>query len=138
MKILMKERSILPALIEVLDRGWVFTISVAVVGVEDDRRGREMGDSTREDYEPHSWTGGRRLVEKAKSMANGWSSVGATGKVKEGGESQENEDVSVGTHGKRRVEVGNSWFQPSSSLNLNSNKERTGPIGPKQVGEVWA
>ena len=54
-----------------LDGGWVFTILVAMVGVEDDKRGREMDESTREDYEPHSWTGGRRLVEKAKSTAKG-------------------------------------------------------------------
>ena len=40
----MKERSILSALIEMLDRGWVFTISVVVAGVEKVRRGREMGD----------------------------------------------------------------------------------------------
>ena len=70
-RILMKKHSVLPALIEVLDGGWVFTISVVVAGAEDDRRGREMGESTQEDYEPHSWTGGRRLVEKAKSTAKG-------------------------------------------------------------------
>ena len=52
--IFMKEQSVLLALIEVLDRRWVFTISVIVVRVEDFRRGREMGESTREDYEPHS------------------------------------------------------------------------------------
>ena len=104
----MKKHSVLPALIEVLDGGWVFTISVVVAGAEDDRRGREMGESTREDYEPHSWTGGRRLVEKAKSTAKGWSSNGVVGSVKEGEESQKTEDVSVGTHGKRRADVGNS------------------------------
>ncbi|KAL6347508.1 hypothetical protein AAG906_026030 [Vitis piasezkii] len=58
-----------------------------VVGVEDDRRGKEMGESTREDYEPHLWTGGGRLVVKAKSTAKGRSS-GAASKMKEGGESQ--------------------------------------------------
>ncbi|RVW59106.1 hypothetical protein CK203_104539 [Vitis vinifera] len=51
----MKERSVLSALIEVLDGGWVFTISVAVVGVEEVRQGREMGESTQEDFVPHSW-----------------------------------------------------------------------------------
>ena len=70
-RILMKKCSVLPLLIEVLDGGWVFTISVVVVGAEDNRRGREMGESTWEDYESHSWTGGRRLVEKAKSTAKG-------------------------------------------------------------------
>ena len=43
-RILMKERVVLLALIEVLDGEWVFTISVAVVGDEDVRRGREMGE----------------------------------------------------------------------------------------------
>ena len=95
-----------------LDGGWEFTISVAVVGVEDIRRGREMGESTREEYEPHSWTGGRRRVEDARSTVEGRSSVGAVGKLKEGGDSQKVEVVSVGTLGKRRPKVGNSWFQP--------------------------
>ena len=45
-RILVKERSVLPTLIAVLDGGWVFTISVVVVGVEDERRVREMGEST--------------------------------------------------------------------------------------------
>ncbi|KAL6336462.1 hypothetical protein AAG906_018417 [Vitis piasezkii] len=47
-RISMKERSVLPALIEVMDGGWVFTISVVVVGAEEVKRGGEMGESTRE------------------------------------------------------------------------------------------
>ncbi|KAL6312799.1 hypothetical protein AAG906_021431 [Vitis piasezkii] len=70
-RILMKERSVLSALIEVLDGGWVFTISVAVVGVEEVRRGREMGESTREDFVPHSWTCGGRRVERDRSTTDG-------------------------------------------------------------------
>ncbi|RVW79570.1 hypothetical protein CK203_051703 [Vitis vinifera] len=47
-RISMKERSVLPALIKVTDGDWVFTISVAVIGAEDVRRGRVMGESTQE------------------------------------------------------------------------------------------
>ena len=41
-RVVMKEQPIIPALIEVLDGGWEFTISVAVAGEEDVRRSREM------------------------------------------------------------------------------------------------
>ena len=135
-RILMKERSILLALIEMLDRGWVFTISVVVVGVEKVRRGREMGESTQEDFVPHSWTCGGRRVERDRSTTDGNSSVGAVGKMKKGGESQKVETIPVGTHGKRGLEVVNSWFLPSSSSILNSDKQRPGPVGLKQVGEA--
>ena len=62
-RVVMEERSILPALIEVSDGGWEFTISVAVAGEEDVR---EMGQSTRQKLEPHSWTGGRKRAKEAK------------------------------------------------------------------------
>ena len=42
-RIAMKDRSVLLALIEVIDGDWVFRMSVAVVGVEDVRRGSVMG-----------------------------------------------------------------------------------------------
>ena len=116
------ERSVLPALIEVLDGGWVFTISIAVVEVEEVRQGREMGESTREDFVPHSWTCGGRRVERDRSTTDGSSSVGAVGKMNKGGESQKAETIPVGTHGQRGPEVVNSWFLPSSSSILNSNK----------------
>ena len=58
--------------------------------------------------------------------------------MKESGDSQKVEAVPMGTHSKRRLEVGNSWFQPSSSFILNSNKQRIRHDGPKQDGEVWA
>ena len=121
-RILMKERLVLSTLIEVLDGGWVFTISVAVVGVEEVRRGREMGESTREDFVPHSWKCGGRRVERDRSTTNGSSSIRAVGKMKKGGESQKAEIIPVGTHGKRGPEVVNSWFLPSSLSILNSNK----------------
>ena len=60
-RISMKERSVLPALIKVTDGDWVFTISVAVIGAEDVRRGRVMGESTQEVFASHSGTGGGRL-----------------------------------------------------------------------------
>ena len=60
-RISMKERSVLPALIKVTDGDWVFTISVAVIGAEDVRRGRVMGESTQEVFASHSRTGGGRL-----------------------------------------------------------------------------
>ena len=116
------ERSVLPTLIEVLDGGWVFTISVAVVGVEEVRRGKEMGESTREDFVPHSWTCGGRRVERDRSTTDGSSSVGAVGKMNKGGESQKAETIPVATHGKRGPEVVNSWFLTSSSSILNSSK----------------
>ena len=137
-RILMKERLVLSTLIEVLDGGWVFTISVAVVGVEEVRGGREMGESTREDFVPHSWTCGGRRVERDRSTTDGSSSVGAVGKMNKGGESQKAETIPVGTHGKRGPEVVNSWFLTSSSSILNSNKQRLGSAGLEQVGEAWA
>ena len=45
-RVVMKERSILLALIEVLDEEWEFTILAAVAGEEDVKRGRDMGEST--------------------------------------------------------------------------------------------
>ncbi|KAL6311763.1 hypothetical protein AAG906_022432 [Vitis piasezkii] len=82
---------------------------VAVVGVEDDRRDREMGESTREEYEPHLWTGGRRRVEDARSTAKGRSPVGAVGRLKERGVSQKVEAIFMGILGKRRPKVGEGW-----------------------------
>nr|CAN67046.1 hypothetical protein VITISV_001151 [Vitis vinifera] len=122
-RILVKERSILPTLIAVLDGGWVFTISVVVVGVEDERRVREMGS--------------RRLVEKANPMAKGWSYNGVVDRLKVGVESQKAEEASEGAHGKRSADVGNSYFQSSSPGNLNSNTKRIGSFRPKLFGEVW-
>ena len=87
-RISMKKQLVLPALIEVIDGGCVFTISIAVVGVEEVRRGREMVESTREIFATHSGTGGGRQVERDRSMVDGSSCVGADGKMKKGGESQ--------------------------------------------------
>ena len=128
-RILMKERIVLPALIEVINGGWVFTISATMVGAEDKRRVRGMGESTQGGFESHSWTCGRMLDEKAKC----WSLNGVVNGIQGGVESQK--DASDGTHGKRSVVMGNSCIQPSSPFNLKSNKEGNGSFGPKLFGE---
>ncbi|RVX19963.1 hypothetical protein CK203_004920 [Vitis vinifera] len=105
-RVVMKERSILLALIEVLDGGREFTVSVAMTGEEDIRRGREMGESTQQKLEPHLWTGGKKRAEEAKSTAVGRASNGAISRMKEGKVCQKVEFALVGTHGKRRPIVG--------------------------------
>ena len=60
----MKEHTVLIALIKVKDGRWAFTISVVVVGVEDEKWVRGMAELTRRKNESHSRTGGRRMIEK--------------------------------------------------------------------------
>ena len=60
LRIAMKDRSVLPALLEVTDGDWVFTVAVVVVGDEDGRRGSVKGEPTREAFASHSGTGGGR------------------------------------------------------------------------------
>ena len=54
----------------------MFSISVVVVRGEEVRRGRVMGESTREGFESHSGTGGGRREERDRSMAGGSFHVG--------------------------------------------------------------
>ena len=70
-RIAMKDRLVLPTLIEVIDGDWVFTIFFAVVGIEELRRGRVMGESTREVLESHSGTSGGRQEERDRSTVGG-------------------------------------------------------------------
>ncbi|RVW57721.1 hypothetical protein CK203_111686 [Vitis vinifera] len=143
-RILMKERSVLSTLIEVLDGGWVFTISVAMVGVEEVRRGREMGESTREDFVPHSWKCGGRQVERDRSTTDGSSSVRAVGKMKKG-------EKRLGSAGLEQV--GEAWAEGDKAYSndeeghraSNSKQERRAqsPLNPsplwselKKLGEV--
>ena len=77
-RIAMKDRLVLPALIEVTDGGWVFTISVVVVGVEDVQRGSVMGESTREAFASHSGTGGGR--RGGENQINGWGKMSCRGR----------------------------------------------------------
>ena len=81
-RISMKNRSILPAMIEVINGDWVFTIFVAVVGVEEVKRGRVMGEPTREAFESHSGTGGGRREERDRSTVGGSFRVGEAGRKK--------------------------------------------------------
>ena len=60
LRIAMKDRAILPALLEVTDGDWVFTVVVVVVGDEESRRGSEKSESTWEAVASHSGTGGGR------------------------------------------------------------------------------
>ena len=97
-----------------------------------------MGESTQQKLEPHSWTGGRKRAEEAKSTAVGRASDGAVGRMKEGKVCQKVDFAPVGTRGKRRPTMGNSWSQPSQSFSLNSNILRTRYAGTRQDGDVWA
>ena len=132
-RISMKERSVLLALIEVIDGDWMFTISIAVVGAEDVRRGRVMGESTWEAFASHSGTGGERQVERERSTTGESSCVGAASKKKKGGERIMIEVFPARTRGKRGQVVGNSRFQPHSSPILNSNILNIGPVGTEKA-----
>ena len=85
-RIAMKDRSVLPALIEVTDRDWVFTVSVVVVEDEDGRRGSIKGKSTEEVIASHSRTGGERPGERVRSTAGGRCRVGEDSRMRKGGE----------------------------------------------------
>ena len=85
-RIAMKDRSVLPALIEVTDGDWVFTVSVVVVGDEDGRRGSVKGESTREAFASQSGTGGGRQGERVRSMAGGRCHVREDSRMRKGGE----------------------------------------------------
>ena len=129
-RIAMKDRTILPTLIEVIDGDWVFTISVAVVGGEEIRRGRVMGESTREGFESHSGTGGGRREEKDRSTAQGSFRVGETSRKKKEEERCSTEVLLAGTRGKNGQCMGNN------SLSLNSKNLNYGPVGIEMAGEA--
>ena len=135
-KVVMKEQSVLPALIEVLDGGWDFTVLVVVAGKEDVRQVREMGESTRQLAEAHTGTVGRKREEEDRSIAGKGSSVGAVGRTMEWRGGQKAENAPRRTRGKNRTSVGNSWSQPP--LHSNSKRQRAGSAGPKQAGGVKA
>ena len=107
-RVVMKERSVLPALIEVLDGGWDFTISVAVAGKEDGRQVREMGESTRQMAEAHMGIVGRKREEEDRSTAGKGSSAGAVGRTMEWRGGQKAENAPGRTRGMNRTTVGNN------------------------------
>ena len=119
LKIAMKDRAILPAMLEVTDGGWVFTIVVVVVGDEERRRGSEKGELTRVAVATHSGTGGGRREESGRSTMGGRYRVG--------------EDSRQRKEGER----GKGCQLPSQSR-LNSKKSTDGLDGIEEVGGDWA
>ena len=102
-RIAMKDRSVLPALIEVTDGDWVFTIFVVL---------------TWEAFASHSGIGGGRRGERVRSTTGGRCRVGEDGRMRKGGERGMAVVFPMGTRGKRGQDVGNSWLPPSMpSLN---------------------
>ena len=76
LKIAMRDKAILPALLEVSDGEWVFTVVVVVVGDEEGRRGGEKGESTRVAGASHSGTDGGKQGKSGRSTAGGRCRVG--------------------------------------------------------------
>ncbi|RVW48808.1 hypothetical protein CK203_104316 [Vitis vinifera] len=111
--------AILPAMLEVTDGGWVFTIVVVVVGDEERRRGSEKGELTRVAVATHSGTGGGRREESGRSTMGGRYRVG--------------EDSRQRKEGER----GKGCQLPSQSR-LNSKKSTDGLDGIEEVGGDWA
>ncbi|RVW86117.1 hypothetical protein CK203_038003 [Vitis vinifera] len=84
-KIVEQWGAILPAMLEVTDGDWVFTVVVVVVGDEERRRGSEKGESTRVAVASHMETGGGRRGECSRSTEEGRYRVGEDNRLwKEG------------------------------------------------------
>ena len=135
-RVVMKERSVLPTLIEVLDGGWDFTISVAVVGKEDGMQVREIGESTRHLAEAHSGTAGRKREDEDRSTAGKGSSAGAVDRTMEWRGGQKAKNAPGRTRGTNRMKVGNSW--PPTFFSSNLKSLRAGGAGPRQASRVKA
>lgn len=135
-KVVMKERSVLPALIEMVDGGWDFTVSIAVAVKEEGWQVREMGESTRQSTEAHMGTDGNKREEECRSTTGKRTSVGAVGRTLEWRGGQKAENAPGRTRGMNKTLVGNSWSQPP--LHSNSKRHRAGSAGPKQAGGVKA
>ncbi|KAJ9682271.1 hypothetical protein PVL29_018244 [Vitis rotundifolia] len=125
-RIAMKDRLVLPALLEVTDRDWVFTVAVVVVGEEADRRGNVKGKSTREALASNTGTGGGGQVERIRSTAGGSCRLGEDNKTRKGGERGKAVSIPGGTRGKGVL--------AQSLPSLNSNKIEDGPGEKKEVG----
>ena len=100
LRIAMKDRPILPALLEVTDGDWVFTVVVVVVGDEESRRGSEKSESTWEAVASHSGTGGGRRGERGKSTTRGRYRIREDNRLRKGGERGKVVLLSMGTCGK--------------------------------------
>ncbi|RVX23042.1 hypothetical protein CK203_008444 [Vitis vinifera] len=83
LKIVMRDRAILPTMLEVTDGDWAFTVVVVVVGDEERRRGSEKGESTRVAVASHMETGGGRRGECGRSTEeeDGMDGIGEEGGV---------------------------------------------------------
>ncbi|KAJ9678119.1 hypothetical protein PVL29_022880 [Vitis rotundifolia] len=125
-RIAMKDRSVLPALLEVTDGDWVFTIAVVVVGEEADRRGNVKGKSTREALASNTGTGGGGQVERIRSTAGGSCRVGEDNRTRKGGERGKAVSIAGGTRGKGVL--------AQSLPSLNSNKMEDGPGEKEEAG----
>ncbi|WJZ91221.1 hypothetical protein VitviT2T_010316 [Vitis vinifera] len=130
LKIAMKDKAILPALLEVTDGDWVFTVVVVVVGDEERRRGSEKGEPTRVAVASHSGTGGGRRGESGRSTAGGRYRVGEDSRQRKEGE----RGKAVLTSADKR----DKGYQLPSQSRLNSNKSTDGLDGIEEVGGDWA
>ncbi|WJZ94569.1 hypothetical protein VitviT2T_013414 [Vitis vinifera] len=107
-KVVMKERLVLSALIEVVNGGWDFTVSVVVAVKEEGWQVREMGESTRQSTKTHKGTGGSKREEEGRSTAGKGTSVGAVGRTLEWRGGQKAENAPGRTRGKNKTLVGYS------------------------------
>ena len=130
LRIAMKDRAILLALLEVIDGDWVFTVVVVVVGEEERRRGSEKGEPTREAVASHLGTGGGRRGERGRSTAGGRYRVGEDSSLRKGGEKGKVVLISAGTRGK--------GCQLPLLSRLNSNKTADGLDRIEEAGGYWA
>ena len=70
-------------MIEMVDGGWDFTVSVAVAVKEEGWQVREMGESTWQSTEAHMGTDGSKREEEGRSTAGKGFFVGAVGRTME-------------------------------------------------------
>ena len=126
LKIVMKDRAILPAMLEVTDGDWVFTVVVVVVGDEEKQRGSEKGESTRVAGASHSGTDGGKRGESGRSTAGGRYRVGEDSRQRKEGERGKVVLTSAGKCDK--------GYQLPSQSRLNSNKSTDGMDGIGEAG----
>ncbi|RVW38033.1 hypothetical protein CK203_108593 [Vitis vinifera] len=142
LKIVMKDRAILLAMLEVTDGDWVFTVVVVVVGDEERRRGSEKGESTRVAVASHTGTGGGRRGGKGcqlPSQSRLKSTDGMDGIGKAGGD-WAGEDEAIANVGCRaRERKAQSLAKTDPSVAVMGCKIK-GPLGlglsPEEVTPV--
>ena len=135
-RIAIKDKSILPALIEVTDGDWVFTVFVVVVGDEDGRRGSVKGESTREAFASYSRTGGERRGERVRSTVGGRHHVEEDSRMRKGGERGMTAFLSE-RHVVRVVRFHRClvWIQIKRTMGLSElrKREELGPEGTRPL-----